>query len=259
MNEVKRVIGLLQHKARLVAMLAPSFPIVYPYPQIISRLKRLGFVHVVEVAAGAKKTNQAVVKLLQTNPRARFITSPCPTLVRLVRKKHPDLLPYLALAADSPMVATAKIVQKKYPDCQPVFIGPCLVKKLEATEDYPKLDILVLTYQELETIFNTCQIGEVSPQADDRFDIAEKVTRLYPIDGGLTESSGLKNILRDEEIRIVSGWNECEAALSEFTTNTTIRLLDILFCEGGCINGPGIKSNLSRQEREAKIVQYALK
>jgi iron only hydrogenase large subunit-like protein len=259
MNESSQLIDLLRKKAKLAAMLAPSFPVVYEYPQIVSRLKQLGFLHVVEVAAGAKKTNEAVLTLLQDNPQSRFITSPCPSFVRLIRTKHPRLLPYLALKADSPMVATARIVKEKFPDCAPVFIGPCIAKKLESSEDYPELNILVLTYKELDAVFDAFHVGEAAAQAGDGFDITEQATRIYPIDGGLTESSGVRSILKDEEIRIVSGWKNCEAALLEFEKNPKIRLLDILFCEGGCINGPGIVSALSLDERKKKILEFSAK
>lgn len=258
MDEPSQLTELINKKAKLVAMLAPSFPIVYQYPQIISKLKQLGFSHVVEVAAGAKKTNEEVIALLQTNPQARFITSPCPSFVRFIRKKHPDFLPFLALKADSPMVATAKIVKEKYPDYQPVFIGPCSVKKLEASEDYPELNILVLTYKEMDAVFNQFQVKQPSVGVNDGFDISEKTTRIYPIDGGLTASSNLRNILKEEEIRVVSGWKNCETILEEFKNNHKIRLVDILFCEAGCINGESIVSKLSLEERKKKIIDFSL-
>jgi len=259
MDEVSRLTDLLNKKAKLAAMLAPSFPVVYEYPQIIGRLKQLGFLYVVEVAAGAKKTNEAVLTLLQDNPQSRFITSPCPSFVRLIRAKYPQLLQYLALQADSPMAATARIVKEKFPDCSPVFVGPCVAKKFESSEDYPELNILVLTYKELDMVFDAFHVGEAAAQAGDGFDVTGQTTRIYPIDGGLTESSGVRNILKDEEIRIVSGWKNCEAALLEFERNLKIRLLDILFCEGGCINGPGIASVLSPDDRKKKVLEFSAK
>jgi iron only hydrogenase large subunit-like protein len=258
MNEAAQLIDLLNKKAKLVAMLAPSFPVVYEYPQIVGMLKNLGFSYIVEVAAGAKKTNEAVLILLQSDPQSRFITSPCPSFVRLVRTKYQRLLPYLALTADSPMVATAKIVKEKYPKYQPVFLGPCIAKKFEAKEDYPDLNILALTYKELDGVFKHFNIAKSAPAPNQTFDIIEKKTRIYPIDGGLTESSGVRSILKDEEIRIVSGWKNCEAALLEFEKNPKIRLLDILFCEGGCIMGPGIASPLSLDDRKKKIMEFSL-
>ena len=122
MTDIEQLKSLLEKKEHLVAMVAPSFPIMYGYPEIITKLKALGFEYVVEVTAGAKKTNEAVAKLLKENPTSRFITSPCASFVRYIRTKHPEFLKYLAFQADSPMVATAKIVHEKYPDYRPIFI-----------------------------------------------------------------------------------------------------------------------------------------
>jgi len=33
-------------------------------------------------------------------------------------------------------------------------------------------------------------------------------------------------------------------------------LLDILYCDGGCINGSGIESKLNTEERRDKIVSF---
>ncbi|MFH0773595.1 MAG: [Fe-Fe] hydrogenase large subunit C-terminal domain-containing protein [bacterium] len=257
MTDVEQLKMLLEKKEHLVAMVAPSFPIMYGYPEIITKLKTLGFEHVVEVSAGAKKTNEAVATLLKENPNSRFITSPCASFVRYIRTKHPEFVKYLTFQADSPMIATAKIVHETYPDYKPVFIGPCVVKKLEASEDYPELNMLVLTYKEIEQILKEKGLATVPANPSDTFDINEKSTRIYPFDGGLTESSGIRSILKDDEIRIVSGYKNCEATLKEFETNTKIRLVDILFCEGGCINGPGIISTLPVAERKKKIIEYA--
>lgn len=259
MTDSDKLVQLLQNKQKLVAMLAPSFPIMYDYPQIITQLKKLGFQKVVEVTVGAKETNRQLVEFIKSHPQSRFITSPCAGFVRFIKIKHPEFLSYVTLNVDSPMVAIAKIVKEKYPDYQPVFIGPCVVKKLEASQDYPELNILVLTYKELESVFS--QLLPNSPNLlnnhIDSFDLSESSTRLYPTDGGLTESSGVRDILNNDAIRIVSGWKNCEAALTEFENNPKIRLLDILFCEGGCINGPGISSSLSIEERKKKISDYA--
>ncbi|MFA6523517.1 MAG: [Fe-Fe] hydrogenase large subunit C-terminal domain-containing protein [Candidatus Peribacteraceae bacterium] len=251
-----RLVALLKEKKPLAAMLAPSFPIVYDYPEIVARLRKLGFAYVVEVTAGAKKTNEEVLELLKKNPTARFITSPCPGFVRMVRSKYPQLLPYLAFKADSPMVATARIVREKYPGAVPVFIGPCVAKKLESSEDYPDLNILVLTYRELDTVFQELGIGEVNDEGAS-FDISEETTRIYPMDGGLTLTSGAKSILKEEELRIVSGWKDIPKVLAEFDANPSVRFVDILFCEQGCINGPGIGSTLTLDQRKEKVLAFS--
>lgn len=260
MTDTDRLIDLLKNKSKIVAMLAPSFPIMYDSQEIIVKLKSLGFEKVVEVSVGAKETNRQLIEFIKSHPRARFITSPCASFVRFIKTKHREFLPYLAVDVDSPMVATAKIVKEKYPGFQPVFIGPCIVKKLEASQDHPELNILVLTYKELESVFSSFHSlvpNRLVPSPS--FDLSESSTRMYPTDGGLTDSSGVRNIIGDEAIRVVSGWKNCEPALMEFQNNPKIRLLDILFCENGCINGPGISSKLSVDERRGEIVDYYLK
>ncbi len=256
MNEIEALIKAFQEKRKLVAMLAPSFPIVFPYPAIIAMLRKAGFSYVIEVAAGAKKTNEELLALMKKNPEARYITSPCPSVVRMIRTQMPHYAKYFTPDVDSPMIATAKIAAEQYPGYKPVFIGPCVVKKLEATEDHPEFDILVLTYAEISQVFARLGITE-EPATEDKFDLAESgMTRIYPVDGGLSHSSGVLGGLPEGAVQIVSGWKNCMEAIKNFETNSKVRLLDILFCEGGCIGGPGIKSGLTSEERKKKILDY---
>lgn len=261
MAEVESLIEALTAKKKLVAMVAPSFPIVFPYPGIITALRRLGFTYITEVSVGAKKTNEELLALMEKNPAARYITSPCPTIVRMVRKQMPQYAKYFTTGVDSPMVAMAKICAEKYPGYQPVFIGPCIVKKLEAVEDHPELNILVLTYEEIKQVFEHFKINiETTGGENDKFDLAGiGLTRIYPVDGGLSHSSGLLQQSKNGEVRVVSGWKNCQEAIKDFDTNTKVRLLDILFCEGGCIGGPGIKSELNSEQRKQKILDYYAK
>jgi len=239
----------------MVAMLAPSFPVDFFYPEIVGRLKRLGFKYVVEVARGAAETNRQLNALLKLHPDKKYITSPCPSIVRLIRNKYPRLVPFLT-PIDSPMIAAAKIVAKKYPNYKKVYIGPCFVKKIEAKEDHPELDILVLTYMELAEIF---KIKKISPGKKDKFssfDIIGPETRLYPISGGLAQSSGLTKKFTDPEYDVISGPKLSVKVLGEFPHKPDLKLLDILYCDGGCISGAGIISKDSLDQRRQKVVAY---
>lgn len=253
-QEAKELLDLLDKKEKMVAMLAPSFPIVFEYPQIVDNLRKLGFAHVFEVSRGAIETNCQVLDKLGKDGKKRLIAGPCPTVVRLIRNKYPHLIPFLA-EADSPMTASAKLVLQKFPNYRPVFIGPCLTKKLEAKEDHPDLDILVLTYSDLQQIFDFKKIKNKKVNVLEGFDFIGSKTRLYPISGGLSQSSNLSQSLIDEELDVVSGPVNCQKALEAFPTNR-LKFLDILFCDGGCINGPGIKSDFSLEERRVRIIQH---
>jgi iron only hydrogenase large subunit-like protein len=255
MNEIEQLIQLLKEKKHVVAMLAPSFPVTFDYPDIVKRLKQIGFTEVLEVSAGAEVTNKQMLEALNKDTKKRFITSPCASAVRIIRKKYPHLEKYLAYTVDSPMVATAKIAHHKWPDAKVVFLGPCIVKRLEASEDHPDLDILVVTYQELNEVFKIIQSDETVP-VDSLFDLENSSTRLYPISGGLAATSCSSHLLSHDEIQVISGWKNCAEALDNFEKNTFVRLLDILFCDGGCINGPGIESTLTLDQRRNKILSY---
>jgi len=255
MTDIEICIELLKSKTHCIAMLAPSFPIMFDYPSVVTTLKQMGFSEVLEVSAGAEVTNAQLIMALKTDKKKRFITSPCASSIRLIRKKFPNLEKYLAYNVDSPMVATTKIAHHKWPDAKVVFIGPCIVKKLESSEDHPDLDLLVLTYKEFNEVKKTIQ-PDRTKTIDHLFDLENSSTRIYPISGGLAKTSRASDVLSSDEIKVISGWQNCEEALAHFEENTNVRLLDILFCDGGCINGPGIESPLSIQERRDKILAY---
>ena len=86
-TEQQEVINLLKNQGKLLVMLAPSFPVQFNYPQIAGCLKRLGFEFVVEVAVGAAETNRQLLELIKKYPTKRFITSPCPSIVRFIKKQ----------------------------------------------------------------------------------------------------------------------------------------------------------------------------
>lgn len=258
MSEVQELIELLEKKAPMTAMVAPSFPIVYDHRNLVGMLKRLGFLKVMEVTLGAEETNKMLQAALQNQPEARFITSPCPSLVRLVRAQYPELKPYLAFAVDSPMIASARIVQEKFPGTRPVFIGPCVAKKFESKEDYPELDILVLNYKEMTEVFGHFNFEPQPEDLGQRFDLEATHTRLYPISGGLAQSSFLREVLAEDQYEVVSGWERCKHALERFRLNEKVRVLDILFCDGGCINGAGVGSELTINQRQDRVIQYWL-
>jgi iron only hydrogenase large subunit-like protein len=253
--ETQLLLSSLDKKEKLVAMIAPSFPVMFSYPSIVAKLKRLGFSKVVEVSLGAVQTNQQLYDLLKNNPRARYITSPCPTIVRLIRTQYPGLVKYLS-PTDSPMVATAKIVRKEFPGYKIFFIGPCLLKKQEASQDHPELQITVLTYRELVQIFTIRKIKSEKRDFLASFDLAGRNTRLYPISGGLSQSAGLNDILADEEYDVISGLPRVIESLKNFESNPKLRVLDILNCDGGCISGPGVVSPLSLEKRRLKVISH---
>ncbi|HUV46864.1 MAG TPA: [Fe-Fe] hydrogenase large subunit C-terminal domain-containing protein [Candidatus Bathyarchaeia archaeon] len=254
-QELKTLINLLKSKTPLTAMLAPAFVIDFPFPQIVGKLKRLGFKFVIEVAVGAIDTNRQALLEFKKHPQKKLITSPCPSIYQMIKTQYPQLLPFLS-KSDSPMIATARIVREKFPETKAVFIGPCVVKKIEAAR-YPDLNILSVTFKDISQVFKHFNIKASAKDNKAEFDLATCNTRIYPVSGGLSESANLDQVLKKDQYRIVSGIKEVKAALAEFEKNNHIRFLDILFCFGGCINGLGINNtSLVLAQRKKKVLQF---
>ena len=234
---------------KYVTMLAPSFIVEFNYPEIIFRLKKLGFDKVVELTFGAKMINREYHKLLEKT-KGLVIASPCPGIVEVIKTKFPKYTKNLA-QIDSPMSATAKICKKIYPTHKIVFISPCHYKKIEAGKS--KFVDYVIDYRELEELFIKYKIPKKGEKMHfDKF--YNDYTKIYPLAGGLGKTAHLKGVIKQNEIKEMSGI----IRVMKFLENPEkqIRFLDVLFCIGGCINGPCVSSKLSINGRKKKVLDY---
>lgn len=247
---------------KYLCLLAPSFAAEFEYPEIVYRLRKLGFDEVVELTFGAKMVNIAYYELLKESiakgEKKTWIASPCPTLVNVVKAKFPELIPNLVPIL-SPMGAMALICKKFYPDYKQVFVGPCITKKFEA-EELGTIDE-ALTFKELDELFKVNNVPEKITES--RYCVTfEKFyndyTKVYPISGGLSSTLHYNNILKEKDILVMEGIENIMKLLSEFKDGMykNYKFLDILTCEGGCIGGPGMLTNQSVKVKTRKIVEY---
>jgi iron only hydrogenase large subunit-like protein len=236
-------------KGKYVAMLAPSYIVEFDYPSIIHKLKKLGFDKVVELTFGAKLVNREYHKKLEKS-KGLVISSPCPGIVENIKARFPQYAVNLA-KIDSPMVATAKICKKIYPLHKTVFISPCNYKKMEV-ENSSVVDY-VIDYRELEGLFRRYNIKESKKKAHfDKF--YNEYTKIYPVSGGLAKTAHLKGAIKKNQIKVLDGIGNVFAFLKN--PDPKIRFLDVLFCNGGCVGGPCITSNLDIKKRKKKVLDY---
>jgi iron only hydrogenase large subunit-like protein len=239
-------------KGKYLAMLAPSFVVDFQYPKIISQLNDLGFEKVVELTFGAKMINRDYHKQLE-NSKNLIISSVCPGIVETIRSRYPKYKKNL-ISIDSPMSATAKICKKTYPSHKVVFISPCNFKKIEA-QNSTNIDY-VICYNELLELFEKHGISKKRYKKKDSFDkFYNDYTKIYPLSGGLSKTSHLKNILKEKEAKILDGIGNVEKFLKN--PDKEIRFLDVTFCKGGCIGGPCISSKTPLLMKKRKVLKYA--
>jgi len=247
---------------KYICLLAPSFASQYEYPNIVYRLRMLGFDKVVEITFGAKMTNLTYYTVLKESiekkEKKTWIASPCSTLVNIIKGKFPNLVPNL-VPVHSPMTCMALICKKFYPNHKIVFIGPCFTKKIEAKET-GYID-QVLTFSELNKEFEKKKIPNTitDPKYCISFDkFYNDYTKIYPISGGLSSTLNYRELLKKDEILVKEGINNLIPIFEQFKDGVykKYKFLDILACEGGCINGPGMDINDDIATRKRKILKY---
>lgn len=242
-SQIVSIFRALRAKQPLVAMVAPSVFGQYKCSpgQILGAIKAVGFTDVVEVALGAQTTviNESNEWQERMEEGDSFMTtSCCPSYVQLVKKQMPDLEPHMS-TTKSPMIYTAETVKEMMPEAKLVFIGPCLAKRSEALDS--EIIDFSMTFEEMDAFFTACDIDventpgtEVAPLIDDARDFA--------FSGGVTKA--IRNTVPTcDEFKefLVNGLDKKSInALRAFTKRTpNYNFVEVMACEGGCLNGPG--------------------
>lgn len=253
-------LSLIQNN-KVCVMVAPSFVIGFKYPAIIGMLKKLGVSMVTELTFGAKMTNVHYADYVKSNPTQKYyIASPCPVVVSMIKTQYKELVQYL-MPVCSPMGCQAKILNKLYPEYKLVFISPCRAKQNIEVKEYKDIIAESLTFKEIKELFDVNNIKEDDYlNCNEVFNsVIESSTKIYPISGGLACSANLKDIFKEEEILIDDGITNVKNVLNEIKNNTTkYKFFDLLNCDGGCIGGAEIDSQLSKDEKKQKILDYKL-
>nr|WP_321407942.1 [Fe-Fe] hydrogenase large subunit C-terminal domain-containing protein [uncultured Carboxylicivirga sp.] len=237
---------LIKNKKEVYVSLAPSFIAEYgnKADSLILALKKLGFTGISETALGAQEVSKQVHQFLNFRQSGTYISSACPVVVELVRKYYPQhtlaITPFM-----SPMLTHAKQLRKWYGnDIGVVFIGPCIGKKSEADSASQCVDI-ALTFKELNNWLEREKIS-LSDQhvSDEELFIPHKAQHgtIYPIDGGMIETINKDEPVIKAEYMCFSGLKNIRNILDNLDTesNEGVVFLELLACETGCINGPGM-------------------
>jgi len=256
--DLKEKINLIKNNDT-VAMLAPSFPIDFKYPNIIGMLERLGFKEVTELTFGARMVNWSYVNYIKEHPQQKlFITSPCPVVAAYIKKDFPEFAQYLVPVV-SPMASMAKIYKQKNPKRKVIFISPCWAKESMEAPNYKDVIDAVITFKDLKNIFLEENIKEEDFNRNYKFDsLIREYTKIYPVSGGLALTSHIGGLFKKEEILITEGLENIKKALEEIKSGAkAYKFLDLLNCNGGCIGGPAINNQFYPiEEREKIILEY---
>ena len=258
-NDLSYVKYLLKQKKPVVLSLAPSWAAAfnnYSEQSIVNILRYIGFSHVSETALGAELLSASLEEYLQQSDKTLHISTCCPSIVQLIRKYYPHLADALT-PFKSPMQVHAEWLRSVYgKDISIVFAGPCIAKKTELESPDNNIDVAI-TFNELVELLNEngdyLSAGPVKEAVS--FEPLKALKgNIYPVDGGMLENikSG-KN--KDIKYLSFSGLSTVKKVLDQPPCEDCGPLfLELMACEGGCINGPGMPEASSMTFRKLAVL-----
>ena len=83
-------------------------------------------------------------------------------------------------------------------------------------------------------------------------------TKVYPLSGGLSSTLQYNDILKKKDILVTDGIKNITKVLDGFKGGKykQYKFLDILSCEGGCVNGPSMDYQYPIKERIRRVKKY---
>lgn len=246
-NSIVPVIEALKSNRPVYAMLAPATEGQYGKDITLASWKKAaketGFDDLFEVALGADLTTQAEAEeWYEAYQKGEMrTTSCCPGFVNMIRRHYPELSNNISTTV-SPMCQLSRMIKSKYPDAITVFIGPCIAKKSEISDQkLPGNADYALIYSELEAIMRAASVN-LKPN-EEEVQEGSIYGKRYANAGGVANScmAYLREQGCEEDFHVlkVSGARELKKTLNQARKGKLdAQFLEGMCCEGGCFYGP---------------------
>lgn len=209
---------------------------------VLNALLMMGFHDVFEVSAAAELVSEATREYLSENPdRLPAISTACPSVVRLIRVRFPNLIPNL-LPLNPPVEVAAILAAEKAmketglprEEIGIIFISPCPSKvtyvKSPLGTDHSEVD-RVLAIKDVYPQLLSCMkaVGDDPPEIG----TSGKIGISWGRSGG--EASGLFT----EEYLAADGIENVIRVLEDMEDQkfTNLKFVELNACNGGCVGG----------------------
>ncbi len=216
---------------------------IHPYIVHLA-LKKLGFDEIVDVGTSSVALGRALVKYMKKyQGRRPLISSHCPSMLRLIQVKYPDLVE-LVVPLDVPREVTAKEIRMSFPDklglkseeIGIIYISPCPAKIVSIKQPAEKAKSWfdgVFSIRDVYSVLlpHIVAIKEKFNEKDVPTDFSFNAG--WAILGGMTRTVEMENWLA------VSGLDHVMKILDDIE-NSKLRNIDFveaLACMLGCIGG----------------------
>lgn len=269
-SDLARVKMFMKNGNPMYCSLAPSFSAEFEDREaaLLVALKKLGFSFISETAIGAALVSACVDKYAKDHGgKCPWISTACPSVVEHVKKYYPSLKGNLAPVPSPLQLHCAYLRQIYGENIGIVFIGPCIAKKSEA-DAHPGYPNYSLTFEELKTWLQEEKIS-LDQINTDLFHEKENVpqfvpakaakTTAYAIEGGMISSLDVGGDPFQSSAVALSGSKQIISSLDNLVESPLDEFLELLSCDGGCINGPGTQKNRSTAKKKKVSVGYTQK
>jgi len=250
----------LAEDREVIAVLGTSYPAFFSEVrpgQLANGIRRLGFSEVHQGAFGVELIRNSVNSHLQDGKTAPLISSHCPTIVDLIERHYPQLVKNL-MPVVSPMVAIGRYIREQRGNVRVIYISSCIAGKfeIESEEVAGSID-LVLTFSELSQMLKREGI-DLTRLPDSPFDgRPPSKGGLFAISGGPLQAFEVQSDpLNTEYISTEGKENALEVIKDLAAARIKPRIVDLRFCNGGCIGGPGKNNRLTSFSKRNLIVDY---
>ena len=252
---------LLEGEQAPIAVLGCSHPAFFndvKSGQLVTGLRRLGFAEVHEGAAGVDLLRESYRRALAEDHPHPLMTTHCPAIVDLIERHYPQLLKNLVDIV-SPMVAIGRFIKSRTTPATPVvYISSCIAGKFEITSEETAGAIdCVVSYQELSQLFMARNL-DLRRLGETAFDgTPPQRGRLFAISGGPFRSFDIvSDTLNTDYVEAEGEENSLEVIKDLAAGRITPKLVDIRFCNGGCIGGPGKNNRLTTFSKRNLIIEH---
>jgi len=235
----------LDSNEELAVIVAPAIKIALEdkWASILTWFRRRGIKLIYDVSLGADICTWAHLRYLRQNPSAKIISQPCAAIVNYVLKHEHTLVNSLS-PINSPMMCTA-IYMRKYMnfDGKIAAFSPCIAKKDEFIQTGNFINYNV-TFKKLDEYLEKQGVNyrNLAEKSDFNFDGPRGyMGAVYPKPGGLKQNL----LLHAPELNCISSegigrvYDELKA-YSHAIPQDVPTVFDVLNCEFGCIDGPGV-------------------
>lgn len=248
-SDMDKVKGMLARGEKVIVSLAPAYRGILTEArpgQVVGALLKLGFYQVRETAEGASYVTDEYARLLEEGRMDNLITTCCPSANALIEKYYPSIIPDMAPVV-SPMIAHGRLLKEMYgEDIKVIFLGPCIAKKDEAERD-------ARTRGCIDAVINFTELEEWMEERGIQFEECEdaafanpdpKVNQLYPVENGTIRSVIERGMNPKYQHLCVTGIKNCREVFHSIKMGRIHNcIIEVLICEGGCVNGPVVDKN----------------